>query len=284
MARDGAIDWAALRRLVDWQIAQGTDGIVSVGTTGESPTLDAGEHMEVIRVTVEQAGGRVPVIAGSGANSTREAIEWTRGAAERGADASLQVVPYYNKPSQAGLYAHFAAIAAATDIPLILYNVPGRTVADLSNATALRLAADCANIIGIKDATGDLERGAALIAEAPAGFRVYSGDDETALGLMQRGACGDISVTANVAPALMAELCRLALAGEDAGARARAEQLDARLQPLHRALFIEPSPAPVKWALAQMGLIEGGIRLPMLELGDSAQPQIRQLLDDLELL
>lgn len=279
MHRDGSVDFDGLRTLVDWHIDQGTHAIVSVGTTGESPTLAVSEHMAVIGTTVEQAAGRVPVIAGTGANSTLEAIEWTRQAKDLNADASLQVVPYYNKPSQEGIYQHFATIAEAVDIPIVLYNVPGRTVADMSNETALRLA-QIDNIIGIKDATGDVERGAELIAAAPAGFDVFSGDDETALKLIMKGARGDISVTANVAPALMSQMCSLALEGDfDA-----AKKIDDRLQPMHTGLFIEPSPSAPKWALEQMGLIEAGLRLPIMPLTESSQPAIRQMLNDLDLL
>ena len=233
----------------------------------------------MIATTVEQANGRVPVIAGTGANSTYEALEWTREAQERGADASLQVVPYYNKPSQEGIYQHFATIAEAVDLPIILYNVPGRTVADMSNQTCLRLA-EISNIIGVKDATGDLERGAALIAAAPEDFMVYSGDDGSALELMKLGAKGDISVTANVAPSLMSQVYELALAGQfDVAA-----EIDMRLQAMHSGLFMEPSPAAAKWALNQMGLIETGIRLPIMPLTESAQPAIRQMLNDLDLI
>jgi len=279
MHADGSVDLGGLRKLVDWHIEQGTDAIVSVGTTGESPTLNWDEHMEVIRATVEQANGRVPVIAGTGTNSTMEAIEWTREAKVLNADASLQVVPYYNKPSQEGIFQHFSTIADAVDIPIILYNVPGRTVADMDNQTALRLA-EIDNIIGIKDATGDVDRGAELIAAAPDGFDVYSGDDESALALIKKGARGDISVTANVAPALMSRMCSLALSGDfDA-----AKEIDDKLQPLHSRLFLEPSPAPTKWALEQLGLIEGGLRLPIIPLTESTQPAIRQMLNDLDLL
>ena len=278
MSTDNSVDFDALRKLVDWHVDQGTNAIVSVGTTGESPTLTVPEHLEVIRVTIEQAAGRLPVIAGTGANSTMEAIDLTVEAKALGADASLQVVPYYNKPSQEGIYQHFATIAGAVDIPIILYNVPSRTIADLSNETALRLA-HIDNIIGIKDARGDVQRGAQLIAAAPEGFDVFSGDDETALRLMQAGARGDISVTANVAPALMSSMCSLALAADfDA-----AKSIDDRLQAMHTSLFLEPSPAATKWALQQLGLIEAGIRLPIIPLTESTKPVIRQLLNDLEL-
>lgn len=279
MHADGSVDFDGLRKLVDWHVDQGTHAIVSVGTTGESPTLAVDEHMKVIDVTVQQAAGRVPVIAGTGANSTMEAIEWTRKARDLNADASLQVVPYYNKPSQEGLYQHFSSIAEAVDIPILLYNVPGRTVADMSNQTVLRLAA-IENIVGLKDATGDVQRGAELIASAPEGFAVYSGDDPTALELMMAGARGDISVTANVAPKLMSQMCALAMAGS----YDQAKQIDDRLRVLHAGLFVEPSPSATKWALEQMGLIEGGIRLPMIPLTESSQPAIRQMLNDLDLL
>ena len=276
---DGSVDWEALQRLVEWHISQGSHGIVSVGTTGESPTLNWGEHIEVISKTVAHAAGRIPVIAGTGANSTQEALEWTREAAERGADASLQVAPYYNRPSQEGMYQHFRVIAEAVDIPIILYNVPGRTASDISNETALRLS-EVDNIVGIKDATGDMERGAELIQAAPEGFCVYSGDDITAFELMKLGGKGDISVTANVAPALMSQMCELALNGDFSAA----EKIDQKLASLHAGLFIEPSPCATKWALQQMGLIEGGIRLPIIPLTESAQPAIRQLLNELDLL
>ncbi len=279
MHLDGSVDWEALKRLVEWHIDQGTHGIVSVGTTGESPTLNWGEHIEVIARTVEHAAGRIPVIAGTGANSTREALEWTREAALRGADASLQVAPYYNKPSQEGMYQHFRTIAEAVDLPMILYNVPGRTASDVANETTLRLA-EIDNIIGIKDATGDMERGAELIELAPEGFSIYSGDDLTAFELMRLGGKGDISVTANVAPALMSRMCELALAGDFTGA----QEIDKKLAPLHSGLFIEPSPCASKWALEQMGLIEGGIRLPIIPLTESSQPAIRQILKELDLL
>jgi 4-hydroxy-tetrahydrodipicolinate synthase len=276
---DGSVDWEALHRLVEWHIEHGTHGIVSVGTTGESPTLNWGEHIQVITKTVEHVAGRIPVIAGTGANSTQEALEWTREAAERGADASLQVAPYYNRPSQEGMYQHFRTIADAVKIPIILYNVPGRTASDISNATALRLA-EIDNIVGIKDATGDMERGAELIQASPEGFSVYSGDDASALELMKLGGKGDISVTANVAPALMSQMCQFALDGNFPAAA----KIDQKLQALHTGLFIEPSPCASKWALEQMGLIEGGIRLPIISLTESAQPEIRQILNELGLL
>jgi len=262
-----------------WHIEQGTHAIVSVGTTGESPTLNVDEHMQVIQVTIEQAAGRIPVIAGTGANSTLEAIEQTKAAKKLGADASLQVVPYYNKPSQEGMYQHFSSIANAVDIPIILYNVPSRTIVDLSNQTVLKLTA-IPNIVGIKDATGDLERGRELINMVPDDFAVYSGDDSTALELMKRGAKGDISVTANVLPKLMSELYMLALSGKFDQAKA----IDDRLAEIHQGLFIEPSPCATKWALQQLGLIEDFVRLPIIPLSESSRPRIRQLLNDLSLL
>lgn len=276
---DGGVDFSSLRRLVDWHIEQGTHAIVSVGTTGESPTLNVDEHMEVVKVTIEQVAGRIPVIAGTGANSTAEAIEMTQRAEELGADASLQVVPYYNKPSQEGMYQHFSAIAKAVNIPIILYNVPSRTVVDMDNQTALRLS-EIENIIGIKDATGDLVRGKELIEITPDSFSVYSGDDETALELIKAGARGDISVTANVAPALMSEICRFALSGDFESAAV----IDQKLRAMHTGLFVEPSPCATKWALEQLGLIEGGVRLPIVPLSESSRPAIRQLLNDLSLL
>ena len=279
MHLDGSVDYDGLRRLVDWHIEKGTDAIVSVGTTGESPTLAVPEHLDVIKVAVAQTAGRIPVIAGAGSNSTAEAIDYTKEAKTLGADATLQVVPYYNKPTQEGMYQHFRAIADAVDLPVILYNVPGRTIADMSNDTALRLA-EIDRVIGIKDATGDMERGKQLIAKAPQDFAVYSGDDPTAMELMLAGAQGDISVTANVLPAEMSKLCELAMAGSVE----EAKQLDAKLQPLHSGLFIEPSPAAAKWALSEMGLIENGIRLPLLPLTNGSIPEVRKMLEDVSAL
>lgn len=264
MHEDGSLDLDAFRRLVDWHIAEGTDGIVAVGTTGESPTVDFEEHCLLIETAVEQAAGRVPVIAGTGANSTREAIELQAFARKAGADMSLSVVPYYNKPTQEGLYRHFRAIAEAVDLPVIVYNVPGRTVCDMHNDTVLRLA-QVPNVAGIKDATGNLERGADLIRRAPKEFAIYSGDDGTALALVLMGGDGVISVTANAAPRLMHEMCAAAFAGDLARARA----LNNRLLGLHRHLFVEANPIPVKWVLARMGLIAGGIRLPLTPLSSS---------------
>ncbi|HEY3326847.1 MAG TPA: 4-hydroxy-tetrahydrodipicolinate synthase [Novimethylophilus sp.] len=261
MHSDGTLDFAALRSLIDWHIEQGSDGIVIVGTTGESPTVDFDEHCELIRVAVQQIGGRAPVIAGTGANSTREAIELTARAKELGADACLLVTPYYNKPTQEGLYQHFKSIAEAVDIPQILYNVPGRTGCDLTNDTTLRLA-EIPNIAGIKDATGSLERNTDLILRAPAGFAVYTGDDATALACMLQGGHGVISVTANVAPQAMHEMCAAAFAGELVRARA----INQTLFPLHKKLFIEANPIPVKWVLQEMGRIGQGIRLPLTPL------------------
>ncbi len=273
MHEDGSLDMQRYRQLIDWQIAEGTAAIVAVGTTGESPTVDVEEHGELIRVAVEQAAGRVPVIAGAGGNSTREAIELSRHSAKVGAKATLQVVPYYNKPSQEGLYRHFRAVAEAVDLPQILYNVPGRTVADLSNDTLLRLA-EVPGIVGLKDATGDLARGTEILARLPADFAVYSGNDDSALALMAVGGHGVISVTANVAPGPMARMCAAALAGDLVTARA----INRQLIPLHMKLFVEANPIPVKWALQQMGRIEGGIRLPMTPLGEAGQPIVRAAL------
>ena len=261
MFEDGALDFDAYRKLIEWHVAEGTNGIVVVGTTGESPTVDQAEHCELIRTAVEATKGRVRVIAGTGGNSTREAIELTAYAHQVGAAATLQVVPYYNKPTQEGLYQHFRAVAEAVDLPVILYNVPGRTAADMSNDTALRLAA-VPGVVGIKDATGDLARMADLLRRCPDTFAVYSGNDDSALAAMLIGGHGVVSVTANVAPRLMSELCRAALAGDLARARA----LNDRLMPLHLKLFVESNPIPVKWALQRMGRIGAGVRLPLVPL------------------
>ncbi len=261
MHDDGSIDYDSYRQLINWHIAEGTSAIVAVGTTGESPTVDAQEQGELIRVAVETAAQRVPVIAGTGANSTREAIEFTAHAKKVGADASLQVVPYYNKPTQEGLYRHFRTVAESVDLPIIPYNVPSRTVADLANDTLVRLA-QLPGVIGLKDATGDPARLADLLKRLPPEFAVYSGNDDSALASLLLGAQGVISVTANVAPRLMSELCRAALAGEIKTARA----LNNRLLALHQKLFVEPNPTPVKWALQRMGRMPGGIRLPLLSL------------------
>jgi 4-hydroxy-tetrahydrodipicolinate synthase len=270
MTATGDIDWPALDKLVEWHIAEGTHSIVAVGTTGESATLTVDEHCAVIKRVVEQARGRIPIIAGTGANCTREAIELTRAAKSVGADACLLVVPYYNKPTQEGLYLHFKAIAEAVAIPQILYNVPGRTGCDIQNDTVVRLAA-IDNIVGIKDATGDVPRGADLIKRCGADFAVYSGDDATALDLMLAGGKGDISVTANVVPKLMSDMCNAALRGDAATAR----DLNARLLPLHDKLFVESNPIPVKWAVAELGIIGNGIRLPLTPLSENVRSVVR---------
>ena len=272
---DGSVDYDALRRLIDWHIQEGTDCIGVVGTTGESPTVTVQEHCEIIRVSVEHARGRVPIMAGAGGNATAEAIELTRFAKEVGADCSLQVVPYYNKPSQEGIYQHFKAVAEAVDLPVVLYNVPGRTVADMQPETALRLA-QLPNVVGIKEASGQIERAAWLIKQAPPGFAVYSGDDGTAVALMLLGGQGNVSVTANVAPRLMHELCMAAVAGN---AR-EAARLHLQLLPLHKALFCEPSPAPTKWAMAQLGRCGTRVRLPLLPLSPAGQATVAAALKD----
>jgi 4-hydroxy-tetrahydrodipicolinate synthase len=279
MQEDGAIDYVALRSLIDWHIAEGTACIGVVGTTGESPTVSVEEHCEVIRVAVEHAAGRVPIMAGAGANSTREAIELTAFAKAVGADCSLGVVPYYNKPSQEGIYQHFKAIAQAVDLPLVLYNVPGRTVSDLQAETTLRLA-QLPGIVGIKEASGNIERAAALIKSAPKGFSIYSGDDGTAIALMLLGGHGNVSVTANVAPQLMAELCRAAIAGQ---ARHAAE-IHFQLLSLHRQLFCEPSPAPAKWALSRLGRCRETVRLPILPLTAAGQSAVEQAMREAGIL
>ena len=273
MHEDGSLDYPGLRKLIDWHIAEGTDSIVIVGTTGESPTVTVEEHCELIKVAVDQAAKRIPIIAGTGGNSTAEAIELTRYAHEVGADASLLVVPYYNRPTQEGMYQHFKAVAEAVEIPIILYNVPGRTVADMSNDTVLRLAT-VPNIIGIKDATGNIARGTDLLRQAPKSFAVYSGDDPTAMALMFCGGRGNLSVTANVAPRAMHELCVAAMAGRTAEAIA----INNKMLPLHNKLFVEPNPVPVKWALTQMGLISSGIRLPLVGLGSEYHETVRNAL------
>jgi 4-hydroxy-tetrahydrodipicolinate synthase len=273
MHEDGSVDYAALRALIDWHIDEGTDCIGVVGTTGESPTVSVEEHCQVISVAVEQCAGRVPVMAGAGANSTREAIELARFAHKVGADCTLSVVPYYNKPSQEGMYQHFKAIAEAVDFPMVLYNVPGRTVADMQVETALRLA-QVPGIVGIKEASGDVERAAWLVKKAPAGFSIYSGDDPTAVALMLLGGHGNISVTANVAPRAMHELCAAALAGD---AR-RAADIHLRLLPLHKELFCEPNPVPVKWALSRLGRCGSTLRLPLTPLSPAGQTLVEQAL------
>ncbi|MGE0111343.1 4-hydroxy-tetrahydrodipicolinate synthase [Aquabacterium sp.] len=272
---DGNVDYDSLRKLIDWHIAEGTNCIGVVGTTGESPTVSVEEHCEIIRVAVEQSAGRVPVMAGAGANSTREAIELSKFARKVGADCTLQVVPYYNKPTQEGIYQHFKAIVEAVDIPVVLYNVPGRTVADMLPETALRLA-QLPGIIGIKEATGNLDRAAWLIKQAPKGFSIFSGDDPTAVHLMTMGGHGNISVTANVAPRDMAELCKAAMA-QDAK---RAIELHMKLLPLHKQLFVEPNPIPVKWALARMGKIGGALRLPLTPLTPASQELVKAALHE----
>jgi 4-hydroxy-tetrahydrodipicolinate synthase len=270
MHADGGLDIQALRSLIDFHVQEGTDGIVIVGTTGESPTVDFDEHCLLIKTAIEQVAGRIPVIAGTGANSTSEAIYLTRKAKELGADACLLVAPYYNKPTQEGLYQHYKAVAEAVDIPQILYNVPGRTGCDITNETALRLAA-LPNIVGIKDATGSLERGTDLILRAPAGFAIYSGDDASGAALMLMGAHGVISVTANVAPRLMQQMCKAALAGDAATTR----NINAKLFALHQKLFVEANPIPVKWVLGEMGLIGPGIRLPLVPLSAQHHETLR---------
>jgi len=261
MHEDGSVDYPALRKLIDWHIAEGTDCIGVVGTTGESPTVTVQEHCEIIRVAVEQAGGRVPVMAGCGANSTAEAIELTRFAKQVGADCHLQVVPYYNKPTQEGQYRHFKAIAEAIDLPMVLYNVPGRSVADMAHDTVLRLAS-VPGIVGIKEATGNIERAQWLIRDVPDRFAVYSGDDPTAVALMLCGGKGNVSVTANVAPRLMHRLCLAAVAGDALGAM----RIQLKLMPLHKQLFVQANPIPVKWAMQRLGLCGGALRLPMTQL------------------
>ena len=273
MTDDGALDLDALRRLIDWHIAEGTDGIVVVGTTGESPTVSYDEHCLLIRTTVEQVAGRVPVIAGTGANSTAEAIELTECARRAGAQAGLSVVPYYNKPTQEGLYQHYRKIAETVDLPLILYNVPGRTITDLSNDTALRLA-QVPGIVGIKDATGNMERAADLLRRAPKDFALYTGDDASALPFMLLGGHGVISVTANVAPKLMHEMCEAAFAGN----LARGRELNNALLPLHSRLFVEANPIPVKWACAELGLISPALRLPLTPLSAGLHDTVRDAL------
>ena len=271
MLEDGSLDLARFRNLIDWHIAEGTQGVVVVGTTGESPTVDFDEHKELIRIAVKHAAGRVPIIAGTGANSTAEAIELSESAKQSGAQLSLSVVPYYNKPTQEGMYRHFRAIAEAVDLPMILYNVPGRTVADLQSDTVLRLA-QVKNIVGIKDATGSMDRCSDLLRRAPKDFAVYSGEDVAGLPLMLMGGHGVISVTANVAPRLMREMCAAALAGDIA----RARDANDRLLGLHTKLFVEGNPIPVKWAMKEMGLIESGLRLPLSPLSENFHEVVRQ--------
>ncbi len=273
MHEDGKVDYSCLRKLIDWHIAEGTDCVGVVGTTGESPTVNVQEHCEIIRVAVEQAAGRIPIMAGCGANSTAEAIELASFAKAVGADCQLQVVPYYNKPTQEGQYLHFKAIAEAVDLPMVLYNVPGRSVADLAHDTALRLA-HVDGIVGIKEATGNIERAQWLIREAPAGFAIYSGDDGTAVALMLCGGHGNVSVSANLAPRLMHELCIAAIAGD----RARAMEIQFKLLPLHKHLFVEANPIPVKWAMARIKLCGGTMRLPMTRLTQANEAVVESAL------
>ena len=270
---DGAVDYPALKKLIDWHIAEGTDCIGVVGTTGESPTVSVEEHCEIIRVSVEQAAGRVPIMAGCGSNSTAEAIELAKFAKTVGADSQLQVVPYYNKPTQEGQYQHFKTIAEAVDLPMVLYNVPGRTVADMTLETVLRLA-QVPGIVGIKEATGNIDRAQWLIRETPEEFAVYSGDDPTAVALMLCGGQGNVSVTANVAPRLMKDLCDAAMSGD----AKRAMALQLKLMPLHQNLFVEANPIPVKWAAARMGLCGPTLRLPMTPLSASNEPKVEAAL------
>ena len=279
MHDDGSVDFDALRKLIDWHIAEGTDCIGVVGTTGESPTVSVQEHCDVIRVAVEHAKGRVPIMAGTGGNSTAEAIELSRYALEVGADCSLSVVPYYNKPSQEGIYRHFKAIAEAVDIPMVLYNVPSRTVADMQVDTVLRLA-QVPGIVGIKEATGQIDRASWLIKRAPQSFSVYSGDDGSAVALMLLGGHGNVSVTANLAPRAMHDLCVAAMAGRTREAAA----IHLKLLPLHSHLFIEPSPAPTKWAMARLGLCGAALRLPITPLTAAGQASVEQALRDAGLL
>ena len=280
MLEDGSVDYPTLRKLIDWHIAEGTDCIGVVGTTGESPTVNVEEHQEIIRVAVEQAAGRVPVMAGCGANSTAEAIELARYARKVGADCQLQVVPYYNKPTQEGQYLHFKAIAEAVgDLPMVLYNVPGRTVGDMLHDTVLRLA-QVPGIVGIKEATGNIERAQWLIRDVPEGFAVYSGDDPTAVALMLCGGQGNISVTANVAPRLMHQLCAAAVSGD----RRKAMDIQFKLMPVHKHLFVEANPIPIKWAMARMGLCGPTLRLPMTPLAPAHEATVAQALRDAGLL
>lgn len=280
MLGDGQVDFPRLRQLIDWHIQEGTDCIGVVGTTGESPTVNVSEHQEIIRVAVEQAAGRVPIMAGCGANSTAEAISLARFAKQVGADCQLQVVPYYNKPTQEGQYQHFKAIAEAVgDLPMVLYNVPGRTVADMQHDTVLRLA-ELPGIIGIKEATGDIARAQWLIRDLPQGFAVYSGDDPTAVALMLCGGQGNISVTANIAPRLMHELCVAAVAGQ----RDAAMQIQQRLMPVHKQLFVEPNPIPLKWAMARLGLCEPHLRLPLTPMDSAHEAALEQALQSAGLI
>lgn len=273
MHEDGSVDYATLRNLIDWHIAEGTDCVGVVGTTGESPTVNVEEHCEIIRVAVEQAAGRLPIMAGCGANSTMEAIELARFAKAVGADCQLQVVPYYNKPTQEGQYLHFKSIAEAVDLPMVLYNVPGRSVADMAHETVMRLAR-IQGIVGIKEATGNIERAQWLIREAPSGFAIYSGDDGTAVALMLCGGQGNVSVSANLAPRLMHEMCIAAIAGD----RQKAMEIQFRLLPLHKHLFVEANPIPVKWAMQRIKLCGGTMRLPMTSLTPANEATVENAL------
>ncbi|WP_310388070.1 4-hydroxy-tetrahydrodipicolinate synthase [Roseateles sp.] len=279
MQEDGSVDYAALRNLIDWHITEGTSCVCVVGTTGESPTVSMDENRQVIRAAVEHAAGRVPIMAGTGANCTAEAIELSRYAKEVGADCTLSVVPYYNKPSQEGIYQHYKAIAEAVDIPMMLYNVPGRTVADMQPETTLRCAG-LPGVFGVKEASGNIERAAQLIKHAPKGFSIYSGDDGTAIALMLLGGHGNVSVTANVAPRLMSELCRAALAADVAGAT----RIHFQLLNLHKQLFCEPSPAPTKWALSKLGRCQNALRLPITLLTAAGQVSVEQAMQEAGLL
>jgi 4-hydroxy-tetrahydrodipicolinate synthase len=274
MHDDGSVDYDGLRKLIDWHVEQGTDCIGVVGTTGESPTVDVEEHHEIIRVSVEHARGRVPIMAGTGANSTAEAIDHAKFAKSVGADCQLQVVPYYNKPTQEGMYQHFKAIAEAVpDLPMILYNVPGRTVGDMQHETVLRLA-QVPGIVGIKEATGNIERAQWLIRDVPKGFAVYSGDDPTAVALMLCGGQGNVSVTANIAPRAMAQLCKAAIAGDTKTAM----EIQRKLMPVHKWLFVEANPIPLKWAMARMGLCGPALRLPMTPLSPAHHANVEAAL------
>jgi 4-hydroxy-tetrahydrodipicolinate synthase len=275
MRADGSLDLPGFKRLIDWHVAEGTDAIVVVGTTGESPTVDFDEHKALIRLAVEHAKGRIPVVAGTGGNSTAEAIELTDSAKKAGATACLSVVPYYNKPTQEGLYQHFRKVAESVDLPMILYNVPGRTVADLQNDTVMRLV-QVPGIIGIKDATASIERASDLIKRAPRNFAIYSGEDAAGLALILLGGHGVISVTANVAPKLMHQMCAAALVGDVKKAR----ELNFRLLGLHQRLFLEANPIPVKWALGEMGMIEPGLRLPLVPLSEKFHQAVREALHE----
>jgi len=275
MLEDGRLDLARFKSLIDWHIAEGTDGIVVVGTTGESPTVNFDEHKDLIRIAVEHSRGRIPIIAGTGGNSTAEAIELTESAKKAGATACLSVVPYYNKPTQEGCYLHFRKVAETVDLPMFLYNVPGRTVADMQTDTVLRLA-QVPGIIGIKEATANIERNTDLIRRAPRNFAIYSGDDATCLALILLGGHGVISVTANVAPKLMHQMCAAALVGDVKKAR----DINLKLLMLHQRLFIETSPAPVKWAMKEMGLIENGLRLPLVPMSEKNLAAVREALHE----